>query len=116
MVALKIAVEPASATAKLDGVALAQNPFVAQMPRDGSAHTLEVSAPGYVTQTSMLSYERDIDLTIKLVETAAPTATASATTAPPEPGKVAPFPDAKVPPPAPSGNKPLGIDEDDPYK
>ncbi len=113
-VSVEIHFEPANAKAKLDGVALAQNPFVAQMPRDGSAHTLEVSAPGHVTQTTMLSYERDIDLTINLVAATAATATASAS-APPPPRVGGPLPTIKPPPPPPEGKKPLGIDEEDPY-
>ena len=123
---LEIAYGPADATAKLDGVALAQSPFIAQMPKDGSAHTLEVSAPGHVTQTTMLSYEQDIDLNIVLEErkdevpSAEPTTTAAAPRPVPVlgPRPVTPQPPPPPPPPPPptgKGNKPLGIDEEDPY-
>jgi len=114
-VAVEIHFEPASAEAKLDGVTLAHNPFVAQVPRDGSTHTLEVTAPDHVTQSTMLSYERDIDLTITL-EKAAPAATTSSTTATPPPPKVGgPLPGPKPSPPPTEDKKPLGIDEEDPY-
>jgi len=124
-ITLEIAFGPPSATAKLDGVALAQTPFVAQMPRDGSAHTLEVSAPGYVTQSTMLSYDSDIDLNVVLEEEG-PDADPSASTAPkpaPVGGRIPtpPVPKGKTPPPPPpppaggDGKKPLSIDEEDPY-
>ena len=111
----------ATATAKLDGVALAQSPFVAQMPHDGSAHTLEVSAPGYVTKTMMLSYDRDIELTVELDEAdaAGPDETSTTPARPvPYPGPRRPPPkadDPPPPPPPPAGKKPLNIDEEDPY-
>lgn len=124
-ISLEIRFAPADATAKLDGVALAQSPFVAQMPKDGSAHTLEVSAPGHVTQTTMLSYEQDIDMNVVLEEQTddAPSADPTTTAVVPKPYPVAgprPTPKAQPPPPPPppptgNGKKPLGIDEEDPY-
>jgi len=123
-ISLELTIVPSSATARLDGVALAQNPFLAQMPRDGSAHTLEVSASGFVTQTAMLSYENDIDMTITLVEATDTTPPATATTTPKAPPRVSgPLPQASpktspdpTPPPQPTGKKPLDIDEEDPYR
>lgn len=123
---LEITFGPAEATAKLDGVALAQSPFVAQMPKDGSAHTLEVSAPGYVTQTTMLSYEQDIDMRVVLEEAKddvpSPEPTTTAVVPRPQPiaGPRPPQPQPPPPPPPPppptgKGKKPLGIDEEDPY-
>jgi serine/threonine-protein kinase len=129
---MEIAFGPDAATAKLDGVALAQSPFVAQMPRDGTAHTLEVSAPGYVTKTTMLSYDRDIDMSILLVEASA-SADASTSASAPTPGagpnakansgqgnsgqgNKGTHPKTAVPPPkGGDGKQPLKIDEEDPY-
>lgn len=121
---LEIAFGPAPATATLDGAALAQSPFIAQMPRDGTAHTLEVTAPGFVTQTMMLSYDQDIDVNVVLVEqapSAEPSAAVSGKSGPPPPipaGDARPVPRPKGTP-APAGGdgkKPLAIDEEDPYR
>lgn len=117
---LEIAFGPAPATAKLDGAALVDSPFVAQMPRDGTAHRLEVTAPGFVPQTRMLTYERDIDLDILLVEDAPAPAASSAPAPLPGVGLpgARPQPNGDAPPPPPSGGdgkKPLQIDEDNPY-
>ncbi|MCA9617844.1 MAG: serine/threonine protein kinase [Myxococcales bacterium] len=113
---LAVTFAPASATAKLDGVALLQSPFFAQMPRDGSAHTLEVTAPGFVPQTTMLSYDRDIAVNVALLEEKAMPAT-SATTSAPGPGPIPRVGLTPPPPPPPTGDgkKPLKIDEEDPY-
>ncbi len=122
-VQVQISFAPATATATLDGAALVGNPFVAQMPRDGTAHRLEVAAPGFVSQTQMLTYEHDIDLSVELV--ASTPSSASSPTAPPpaiRPGvRPAPKADDPAPPPPPpppggTGKTPLSIDEDDPYK
>lgn len=112
---LKVAFSPKTATAKLDGAALSQSPFVAQMPRDGTAHRLEVTAPGFVPQTRMLSYESDVDLDVVLVEESPPPA-ASATPAPqPGPSPRGPLPQPPGSEPTGGKKKPLTIDEEDPY-
>jgi serine/threonine protein kinase len=110
---LAITFGPPPATATLDGVTLAQSPFVAQVPRDGSMHRLEVLSPGFVTETTMFSYERDIDRNILLDEEITlvePTASA-APTAPPGPRVTKPGPTSTG-----GGKQPLKIDEEDPYK
>jgi serine/threonine-protein kinase len=117
---LEITFGPPGATAKLDGVALAHSPFVAQMPRDGTAHTLEVSAPGYVPQSKMLSYESDIDLSIVLEEEASSADPVVSAEPKPDPRRVPPppTPGGKSHPPPPAGGdgkEPLGIDEENPY-
>jgi eukaryotic-like serine/threonine-protein kinase len=121
---VEITFDHPEATAKLDGVALAESPFVAQMPRDGTAHTLEVTRPGFATKTTMLSYDRDIELDVVLAEgasSAEPTTTAAPPTPGPRlPGPRLPAPPTPAPPPPPppvggGGKKPLKIDEEDPY-
>ena len=104
-----------AATAKLDGVTLSQNPFLAQMPRDASTHTLEVLAPGFVTQTMMLSYDRDITLNIVLDEEGAEPATSATATGQPGPQVGGPHVGGPRPTTTATGKKPLNIDEDDPY-
>lgn len=111
-VQLSIAFGPPGATAKLDGVALAQSPFSAKVPRDGTMHRLEIEGPGMVAQTVMVSYEKDVVVNVTLIADAS-SASASATTtaAPATQPWVGPKPTAK-----PTGAKPFGIDEEDPYK
>jgi len=110
---LAITFGPPPATAELDGVTLAQSPFFAQMPRDGSVHRLEVLSPGFVTQTTMLSYERDIALNIVLEKEVAP-GEPSASTAPTLPTQ--PRGGGRPPASTGDGKQPLKIDEEDPYK
>jgi hypothetical protein len=112
LIQLAITFGPAAATAKLDGVTLSQNPFFAQVPRDASVHTLEVLLPGFVTQTTVLSYDRDITLTIVLDEEGALSAPTASAAASPPPG---PRPGGPRPASTGNGKKPLNIDEEDPY-
>ncbi|HEU4412651.1 MAG TPA: serine/threonine-protein kinase [Polyangiaceae bacterium] len=72
-VALRYA--PAGATATLDGLRLQDVPFRGRFPRDAAARSLEVRAPGYVTERRIITFERDLDLAITLrPEPAAPRA------------------------------------------
>ncbi|MFO0761870.1 MAG: serine/threonine-protein kinase [Byssovorax sp.] len=109
---LSISFAPAGAVAKLDGVPLAESPFVAQVPRDGSMHRLDVEGPGLKPETRMVSYEKDVVLTVSLGPADAPTADPAVTATAPVLG--GPFDPSKIPV-RPKG-KPLGIDEKDPYK
>jgi serine/threonine-protein kinase len=121
-VKLSITYGPAGAVAKLDGVPLAESPFVAQVPRDGSMHRVEVTAPGRKPETRMVSYEKDVVVAVALVDAPPPepaaSVTSAATTASAAPPPVdssrrvaGPMPSAK-----PRGGKGGGIDEKDPYK
>src|SRR6185503_12314075 len=107
---------PGGATAKLDGVPLASSPFVAQVDRDGTMHRIDVEAPGMAPKTTMVSYDRDVSVSIVLL---------------PEASSAGPAATAPVPAsPAPPGNRPVGrpadprkpgkqageIDEADPYR
>ncbi len=109
---ITIAYGPAGATAKLDGEPLSASPFVAQVPRDGSVHRIEVEAPGLEPKTTIVSYDRDILVTIELAATTSePSASASVSaSASAEPKRI---PTSTLPRPAKSS---VEIDETDPYK
>jgi hypothetical protein len=119
-VKLSITFGPAGAVARLDGVPLAESPFVAQVPRDGSMHRIDVEGPGMKPETKMVSYEKNITVAVALLAAepqadTAPSASASAlpAAAPPvDASKRLPGGDA----PRPKGPKPREIDEKDPYK
>jgi serine/threonine-protein kinase len=119
MIKLAIAFGPPGAVAKLDGVPLAESPFVAQVRRDGSMHRVDVEAPGRKPETRMVSYEKDVSITVSLAAPEAATEASSSTASshPPAPGADA---SKRVPPAGPARPRPekpgLGIDEKDPYK
>jgi serine/threonine-protein kinase len=113
---LSITFGPAGATAKLDGVKLAESPFVAQVKRDGSMHRIDVESPGFEPETRMVSFEKDVVVGISLQPKAAVTMGPQAA---PNPAPPSASPQATS---AAKGNngrpiKPArGIDEKDPYK
>jgi serine/threonine-protein kinase len=129
-VRLSIAFGPAGAVARLDGVPLADNPFVAQVARDGSMHRIDVEGPGLKSETRMVSYEKSVAMSVTLTpaDDAAVEASASpsASAAPPTPTPAlgGPWPTATsngaVVDPKRPGVKPAKsaspIDEKDPYK
>jgi serine/threonine-protein kinase len=113
---LSVTFGPPGATAKLDGVVLAQSPFVAQVPRDGSMHRIEVEGEGLASETRMVSFEKDVSLDFMLqplpIDLDAPAGSAAAG-APRAGGGWRP------PPADPKGKEPKqprDIDEQDPYK
>lgn len=121
---LSITFGPPGAIAKLDGVPLLESPFTAQVPRDGSLHRIDVEGPGLAPQTQMVSYEKDVTIAVVLDPAADPvtSAAASASTVPSAPtSKWKPGegawggPGGALPAPA-NTDKPLPIDEQDPYK
>jgi eukaryotic-like serine/threonine-protein kinase len=108
---LSITFGPPGAIAKLDGVPLAESPFVAQARRDGSMHRIDVDGPGLTPETKMVSYEKDVIVAVSLAPLATQRSTAEPAMA--DVGKR----------PAGSGSarsrvvkSALGIDEKDPYK
>ncbi|MFO0613546.1 MAG: serine/threonine-protein kinase [Polyangiaceae bacterium] len=119
---------PEGATAKLDG-GVVDNPFKATVAKDGSIHTLEVSADGFDTEKRTLIFGSDIDLTVTLIKAkdkprvriVGPTvaATPAAKTADPPATVATPTP---LPPPTEDDTpharqKPTGeIDDSNPYK
>jgi eukaryotic-like serine/threonine-protein kinase len=106
---LQIAFGPAGAVAKLDGATLAKSPFVAQVPKDGSMHKIEVSGPGLKPETQMVTYDKDVLVAVALqAADPTPAATESASADPVKPGVGA----------GPLKTKKPGraIEEKDPYK
>jgi serine/threonine-protein kinase len=103
---------PREATLRLDGAALGANPFRGAMPRDGVAHRVEASAPGYRTDARVVVFDRDVDLLLPLArEVAAPATSAPSVSAGAAAhGRETPGTDLKAAP------KPKHtIDEKDPY-
>lgn len=64
-VTVAIRTAPAHATMVIDGTPVA-NPYRADVAADGSAHTVEVSARGFVSQTRTLSHDRAHDILVAL--------------------------------------------------
>jgi serine/threonine-protein kinase len=121
-VKVSITFGPQAAIAKLDGVPLSESPFVAHAKRDGSMHRIDVEGPGLKPETRMVSYEKDVVVTVVLGPADAPAPTTSA---------VAPVADGAAAAAGAGGKKTgggkgkggdarpgksLGIDEKDPYK
>ena len=66
LVTLTVKTTPPEAMVSLDGVRLTENPFVARFPKDGTAHQLTFDAPGYTHRAQLVSFDHDIDLTVKM--------------------------------------------------
>jgi hypothetical protein len=113
-VQLRIEFGPEGATARLDGVPLTSSPFVALVDRDGTMHRIEVEAPGMAPKTTMVSYDRDVSVSIQLVAEAS-SASASAA-APPQTAPQGTRPAGRPADPKKPGKEPGEIDEVDPYK
>jgi serine/threonine-protein kinase len=87
-----------------------ENPFTAQVARDGSMHRIEVSGPGMLAETRMVSFEKDLALTFTLEPEPVASASASASA-------IAGPASGIRPGVLPKGtNQPRVIDEEDPYK
>ena len=115
-VKLSVTFSPRGAVARLDGVPLTESPFVAQVPRDGSMHRLDVEGPGLKSETRMVSYEKDILLDVTLAAAPEPQA---ANTAPSTTAAVVAVDAGKRPAgdgPARTRTPKREIDEKDPYK
>ncbi|MCP3139673.1 serine/threonine protein kinase [Pyxidicoccus xibeiensis] len=65
-VELQVTVTPRKASLRLDDRPLSGNPFSDRFPRDGRAHVLRVSAPGYTTVVKEVRFDRDLSLDITL--------------------------------------------------
>ena len=65
-VAVDLRVSPQGAHVELDGAALPELPFRAQLRRDGMLHRVVASAPGYVTKTVAVPFDRDRELSVAL--------------------------------------------------
>ena len=64
---LFLAASPANATILIDGYPLASNPGIVKFRRDGRAHSVLITAPGYRTRTERVVYDRaEVHLTVAL--------------------------------------------------
>lgn len=62
----RIAVNPSSATIRVDGSDLPSNPFESKFVKDDAAHRIEVKAPGFLPQSRMVVFDKDLDLEMTL--------------------------------------------------
>jgi serine/threonine-protein kinase len=74
---LHVRAVPEAATLALDGTRLRNNPIDTERPRDGSLHTLIVSAPGYDSRSIPVRFDHDLDLEVRLAEAPRPAASAA---------------------------------------
>jgi hypothetical protein len=65
-VSLRIGAYPGDATILLDAEPLPHNPYQGHRSADLGPHTLEVSAPGYLTQRYEVLLDRDLDVDLAL--------------------------------------------------
>ncbi|HEU4580346.1 MAG TPA: serine/threonine-protein kinase [Polyangiaceae bacterium] len=66
-VSLRIGAYPGDATITLDSEPLPRNPYQGRRGADLGPHTLEVSAPGYLTQRYEVLLDRDLDVDLALL-------------------------------------------------
>ena len=103
-VKVRISVDPADATVKLDGHALTTNPFVSALPRDNDLHELTAYAEGCRDLKEVVHLNQDVDLLIALkrirgvARSTAPRSAAISATAASKPATQA----AAAPPDAPA--------------
>ncbi len=64
---LKLTVTPKDALVHLDDMQIDRLPFAASFPKDKAGHKLTVEAPGFVTKSQVVVFDRDLDLSITLV-------------------------------------------------
>jgi serine/threonine protein kinase len=64
---LRILAAPPTAKIRLDGAEVATNPFVAKFTRDGVAHRVVVSAPGYIDSDEIVVFDQDRAIERRLV-------------------------------------------------
>jgi serine/threonine protein kinase len=85
-----VRVSPENAHVSLDGKALSALPFHGKLKRDGLEHSVQASAPGYVTKTMIVPFDGDRELSVVLQRaTTAPSVRAHT------PSRPAPHPERK---------------------
>jgi serine/threonine-protein kinase len=87
----RIAANPSDAKIFVDGSELPSNPFESRFVKDDAAHRIEVKAAGFLPQSRMIVFDKDVELEITLhpQRPGAPPPTA----APSNPGATPPKPD-----------------------
>lgn len=83
MVAIRLSVTPTTATVELDGMKVSSLPLAASFPKDTVGHRLVVQAEGYESDSRILMFERDVNLSIDLEKAQPAAAAASASVAAP---------------------------------
>jgi serine/threonine-protein kinase len=59
-------VSPEHAKIYLDDKPLASNPFAATVPADHEPHAIRAEAPGYVSEKKIVTFDKDVDLALRL--------------------------------------------------
>jgi serine/threonine-protein kinase len=65
-VELKISALPEHARLYLDDEPLASNPFTAAVPVDHEPHSIRAEAPGYASERKIVTFDKDVDLALRL--------------------------------------------------
>jgi serine/threonine-protein kinase len=122
-VQVSVNVNPSNAVISIDGAKVNGNPYSAGYPMDGAHHRLHVDAPGFVSKTQEIVFDRDSNVSIALERIpfvgAAPKPATKPETSAPEPRPAAsPAPAAPAAEPTAAGPaKPKRLlSGDDPYK
>jgi hypothetical protein len=63
---VKIAVNPADAKILVDGAALPANPFEGKFLKDGAVHRIQVEAAGFLPQSRLSIFDKDLEYQIAL--------------------------------------------------
>jgi hypothetical protein len=125
-VQVSVNVTPSNAVIAIDGAKVNGNPYTAGYPMDGAHHRLHVEAPGFISKTQEIVFDRDSNVSVALERIAfvgaAPKATTKPETSAAEPRPAAPPVAAPVAAPVaeataagPAKPKRL-LSGDDPYK
>jgi serine/threonine-protein kinase len=105
-VRVRLSATPANAKLYLDDSPLESNPFSRSLPADANTHTLRAEASGYSTESKVISFAKDTDVTLTLERPNGPRTrikpTRPTTTAPRDP---------TAPPPKPNCDPPYEIEE-----
>jgi serine/threonine-protein kinase len=96
----RFAASPSDAKILVDGSDLPSNPFQSKFVKDGAAHRVQAQAAGFLPQSRMVVFDKDVDLEITLqpLQGRLPTAP---TSAPQAPAPAEPKPAEDTPPPKP---------------
>jgi serine/threonine-protein kinase len=63
---LHLAANPVDARILLDGAALPSNPFDGKSAKDGAVHRIQVEANGFLPQTRIVVFDKDVSLDVAL--------------------------------------------------
>jgi serine/threonine-protein kinase len=112
-VELRISASPEIAKLYLDDHPLASNPFTAIVPIDHEPHAIRAEAPGYATEKMVLSFDKDVDVALRLgwAKPGHRVAHEPFSGAAAGPRAPKPAPSASAAPPPPSCDPPYFIDE-----